>query len=133
MPHSTSHGSSGSDGKALDLSDIFIGREQQIDLFNIYLDRWQQYMSAAAPDDTLITIAPSPSNKLQGLIVLLYGRGGFGKSTLLLRYYEIAQQSSRHLIFGKPVDWEFAIEGKRGLFSPPEGQELDAAEYYHAL
>jgi len=72
MPHSTSQGSSSSDGEAFDLSDIFIGREQQIDLFNIYLDRWQQYMSSAAPDETLVTIAPSPSNKLQGLIVLLY-------------------------------------------------------------
>src|SRR5258706_14176078 len=106
MPHSTSHGSSGSDGKALDLSDIFIGREQQIDHFDIYLDRWQQHMSAATPDDTLVTIAPSRNNKLQGLIVLLYGRGGFGKSTLLQRYYAIAQQSSRHLTVGKPVDWE---------------------------
>ncbi len=57
-----------------DLGQIFIGREQQLDLFHIYLDRWKHEMITAS--DIHMTAAPSPNNKLQGLVVLLYGRGG---------------------------------------------------------
>src|SRR6266487_3611840 len=117
-----------------DLSSIFIGREQQLDLFHLYLDRWQKLMkSTLSNTDTLMTAAPSPNNKIQGLVVLLYGRGGFGKSTLLNRYDAIAREPERHLIVSKTVDWEFAIEGKRSVFNPAPGQEVDAAEYFRVL
>src|SRR5438034_7065845 len=117
-----------------DLSSIFIGREQQLDLFHLYLDRWQKLMkSTLSNTDALMTAAPSPNNKIQGLVVLLYGRGGFGKSTLLNRYYAIAREPERHLIVSKTVDWEFAIEGKRSVFNPAPGQEVDAAEYFRVL
>ncbi|HET8911882.1 MAG TPA: hypothetical protein VFN23_10485, partial [Ktedonobacteraceae bacterium] len=133
MPASTPPTPSSFNNEDQNLSNIFIGREQQIDLFTFYLNRWQQMMADSEPDETLVTAAPSPDNKLQGLLVLLYGRGGFGKSTLLRRFSNIAQASDRHLTAGKPIDWEFAIEGKRGLFNPPPGQEMDATDYYQAL
>ncbi len=138
MAHHTSHRSSEIGDEAFDLSYVFIGREQQLDLFKIYLDRWQQHMFAAAPDDSIVTTAPSPNNKIQGLVVLLYGRGGFGKSTLLRRYCGTVLAEKQKLLPGQSavtvssiVDWEFAIEGKRGIFTP--GQELDAAAYFQAF
>ena len=140
MAHYTSHTTSDAGDQAFDLSHIFIGREQQLDHFKIYLDRWQQRMFAADPGESIVTTAPSPNNKLQGLIVLLYGRGGFGKSTLLTRYREMVLAENRNLLPGQStvtastiVDWEFAIEGKRSLFNPPPGQEIDAAAYFQAL
>src|SRR6266705_3836936 len=117
-----------------DLSQIFIGREQQLDLFQLYLDRWQRLMATpAVATDTQVTTAPSPNDKIQGLVVLLYGRGGFGKSTLLKRYREIALEPDRKFTVSKIVDWEFAVEGKRSLFNPAPGREVDAPEYFRVL
>jgi len=117
-----------------DLGRIFIGRQQQLDLFDYYLTRWQQLLFAADPDlDPPVKAPPSPNNKLQGLVVLLYGRGGFGKSTLQRHYRDIALQEGRHLTVSAIVDWEFAVEGKRGLFNPPPGQQVDPAEYFRVL
>src|SRR2546421_477380 len=82
----TSHASYEDDGHFspdFDLGQIFIGREQQLDLFDLYLNRWKRLMAATPVSGDLVTIAPNPNNKIQGLVVLLYGRGGFGKSTLL--------------------------------------------------
>ncbi len=117
----------------LDLGQIFIGREQQLDLFHIYLDRWKSEMVTVL--DTGLTTAPSPNNKLQGLLVLLYGRGGFGKSTLLKHYRAISLEPNQKLIISETLDWEFAkgIEGKRSLFNPPPGREVDAPDYFKFL
>src|SRR5207245_803860 len=124
------------DGRSLgfDLSNIFIGREHQIDLFHLYLDRWPKLMKTDSSNaDTQATAVPSPNNKIQGLVVLLYGRGGFGKSTLLNHYYAIAGEPERHLVVSKIVDWEFAIEGQRSVFNPAPGQQIDAPEYFRVL
>ncbi len=115
----------------LDLGQIFIGREQQLDLFQMFLGRWKTHMPTAP--EVLMTTAPSPNNKIQGLMVLLYGRGGFGKSTLLKHYRDIVLADSQKFIAGEIVDWEFAIEGKRSVFNPAPGQEIDAAEYFRLL
>jgi len=120
-----------------DLGKIFIGREQQIDFFEIYFNRWRDLVFEAETDDTLTT-PPSPNNKIQGLVVLLYGRGGFGKSTLLKRYRAIGQDTSQgtrsdKVITSEIVDWEFATEGRRSLFNPPRGQGIDAYEYYKVV
>ena len=135
MTRHTSPNPPGGDGHdTYDLGGIFIGRQHQLDLFDIYLTRWQHLLFTADPDlDPPTRTAPSPNNKLQGLVVLLYGRGGFGKSTLLRRYRDIALQEGRNLIVSAIVDWEFAVEGKRGLFNPPPGQQVDSAEYYRVL
>ncbi|MBA2393531.1 MAG: ATP-binding protein [Ktedonobacteraceae bacterium] len=111
-----------------DLGNIFIGREQQIDLFHIYLERWKKVM-LMTPESPVVT-APSPNEKLQGLVVLLYGRGGFGKSTLLKHYAQIAREQERYITVSKIVDWEFATEDKRSLFNPAPGQEIDAPLYF---
>src|SRR6266702_3187554 len=117
-----------------DLSQIFIGREQQLDLFQLYLDRWKRLMATpAVATSTQVTTAPSPNDKIQGLVVLLYGRGGFGKSTLLKRYREIALEPDRKFTVSRIVDWEFAVEGKRSLFNPAPGREVDAPEYFRVL
>ena len=83
--------------------------------------------------DNSLTIAPNPNNKIQGLVVLLYGRGGFGKSTLLKRYHEMPFEQDWHPKVSKIVDWEFAVEGKRAIFNPAPGQQIDASEYYKLL
>ncbi len=108
--------------------------EQQLDLFQLYLDRWKRLMATpAVATSTQVTTAPSPNDKIQGLVVLLYGRGGFGKSTLLKRYREIALEPDRKFTVSRIVDWEFAVEGKRSLFNPAPGREVDAPEYFRVL
>ena len=130
---------SGSDARqpviGLDFSSIFIAREQQLDLFDVYLSRWKRLMEAASSQtDSQVTVAPSPNNPMQGLLVLLYGRGGFGKSTLLKHYRRIAQEPGRHLVVSEIIDWEFALdESNRSIFNPPPGQEVDADGYYRVL
>lgn len=117
-----------------DLSHIFIGREQQLDLYQLYLDRWKRLMNAPSSlASTSVNGPPSPNNKIQGLVVLLYGRGGFGKSTLLKHYHQIALEPGSNLTISKTIDWEFAIEGKRSVFNPPPGHEVDAADYFRVL
>ncbi len=133
MAHLTPNLPTGQSDEGFDLSQIFIGRQQQLDLFEIYLHRWKQLIFSDTSDQSPITAPPSPSNKIQGLVVLLFGRGGFGKSTLLKHYRNLAPQEGGNPLTSNIVDWEFAIEGKRGLFNPPPGQQLDAAEYFKVL
>src|SRR4051812_30626545 len=97
-----------------DPSQIFIGREQEQNLFKMYLNVWKKFIFDAELDDTLITTAPSPNSKIQSLVVLLYGRGGFGKSTLLRRYLDtVAEENQIPLLSlilpSQIIDWEFAI------------------------
>ena len=133
MAHHFPQIASGQSDGGFDLSYIFIGRQQQLDLFEIYLNRWKKLILDTKPNERLVAAAPSPNNKIQGLVVLLYGRGGFGKSTLLKHYQDIVLQEGRNLAMSNIVDWEFAVEGKRALFNPPQGQELDATEYFKVL
>ena len=128
------------DDTVFDLSNIFIARQQQIDLFEYYLSRWKQLIFDTNPNDELVKVAPSPNNKIQGLIVLLYGRGGFGKSTLLIRFYNIIlnEQKQNAMLNGRVlasdiVDWEFAIGENRGIYNPPQGQAIDSNQYFKAL
>ncbi len=93
MAYHNSGASLGQEDEGFDLGTIFIGRQQQLDLFEIFLQRWQRRLAGLDGDDALVTAAPSPNNKLQGLVVLLYGRGGFGKSTLLKHYRAMALQA----------------------------------------
>ncbi len=121
-----------------DPSQIFIAREQQIDFFEIYLNRWRKLNFDADPEETWTTRSPSPDYKIHGLVVLLYGRGGFGKSTLLRHYRDVVLNENQNTLFGKVlignvIDWEFAVEGKRFLFNLPQGQNVDAFEYFRML
>ena len=139
MAHPTSQTPNDNRDDHNDLNTIFIGRERQLDDFKLFLARWQERMAQMGPDDMPEPAVPTPNNKIQGLVVMLYGRGGFGKSTLLRRYRNIAldanQQGNRggKIHVGGIVDWEFAVEGKRGLFNPPKGQPIDPVEYCKAL
>src|SRR5579885_1857304 len=113
---------------------IFIGRGQQINLFKSYLTDWKNLMHRAAPADTSATNAPSPNNKIPGLVVLLFGRGGFGKSTLLKHYRKIAQNPLfGRIVVSEIIDWEFEVAGKRAIFNPPQGHDIDANEYCKIL
>lgn len=109
---------------------IFIGRDQQIDLFEIYLKRWQQLMAEEA--ESQVKTAPSPDTPLEGLIALLYGRGGFGKTTLLHRYYEIAT-AQPHLISGRPINWQFAMNNKHGLLTIVQAYDQNPTEFFTLL
>src|SRR5258706_12540485 len=96
MARPTSRKSSDANDGTFDLSRIFIGRQQQLDFFELYFHRWKQLMHDAESEETFATVAPSPNHKIQGLLILLYGRGGFGKSTLLRRYREMALERNRN-------------------------------------
>ena len=61
-----------------DLSQIFVGREEQLEQFEIRLERWQQQLQGLEAHNTWLIAPPSPNNRIQGLVVMLYGRGGFG-------------------------------------------------------
>lgn len=113
-----------------DWNQIFIGRDQQLEFFRIYLDRW---LRQAKVSSTQLTTAPSPNNKIPGLVVLLHGRGGFGKTTLLTRYHEIALEFGLVLHVSNSIDWEFATQGHRALFNPAPGEEVDAIQYFVLL
>jgi tetratricopeptide (TPR) repeat protein len=91
--------------------------------------------STAAPSaDAQVAAVPSPNNPIQGFIVLLYGRGGFGKSTLLKHYHDMAREPSWHLAVSEIIDWEFALDdSNRSIFNPPPGQEVDAGRYFRVL
>jgi tetratricopeptide (TPR) repeat protein len=121
-----------------DFSGIFIAREQQLDQFRWYLARWKDLIAAsstAAPSaGAQVTAVPSPNNPIQGFLVLLYGRGGFGKSTLLKRYHDMAREPNWHLAVSEIIDWEFALDdSNRSIFNPPPGQEVDAGRYFRVL
>ena len=123
---------------AFDLSHIFIGRDHQLDQFEIYLNRWEKIMFDADLDVPAVMNAPSPDEKIQGLVVLLYGRGGFGKSTLLRRYRDILLGAyntlpSSKVIASAVVDWENAAEGRRSLFNLSPPKEIDALVYFNML
>jgi tetratricopeptide (TPR) repeat protein len=133
MTRQTPNLPTGQSDEGFDLSQIFIGRQQQLDLFEIYLKRWKKLILDFISDETPVKTAPAPDNKIQGLVVLLFGRGGFGKSTLLKHYRDMVLHDGWNLATSKIVDWSFAVEGKRSLFNPPRGQRLDAAEYFKVL
>src|SRR5712691_9557601 len=105
--------------EGFDLTDIFIGRDQQLDLFEMYFHRWKGLIAKeTAMDNTPITTAPSPDNKIQGLVVLLYGHGGFGKSTLLRHYRDFVLKEnharlSSYVHASSVIDWENVPESKR--------------------
>jgi hypothetical protein len=84
-----------------DWNQIFIGHEQQLEFFRIYLERWQRL---AATHTAQLNTTPSPNDKIPGLVVLLHGRGGFGKTTLLKRYRGIALEYKQVLQISKVVD-----------------------------
>src|SRR5712692_3719619 len=107
-----------------DLSKIFIGRKRQLSQFRSSLDQWKRQMDTTK-NIPLVT-SPSPNDKIQGLVVLLYGSGGTGKTTLLKHYHEIATEPSQNFVVSKIIDWEFEVGHIRSLFTLAPGQEVDA-------
>src|SRR5712692_4073237 len=125
-----------SPGRNFRPGNIFIGRVHEINNFHFYLDQWKAFMkSTSASTSAAVNAIPLPNskNKIQGLVVLLYGRGGFGKSTLLERYRNIARQPQVYLKISEVVDWEAVVEGNRNMFSPLQGQEIDTDAYFAVL
>src|SRR6266699_4514538 len=125
------------DGETFDLSDIFIGRDQQLDLFEIYFHRWKELSKKADTNPTFITV-PSPNHKIQGLVVLLYGRGGFGKSTLLKGYRTFVLQENDSPLTSKVfisaiIDWEAVPQSRRSLFNLSPDKEINAQGYFRML
>jgi hypothetical protein len=114
-----------------DLEQIFIGREAQLEQFSFYLERWRRF--ALTTTDVALNTAPSPRDRIRGLVVLLHGRGGFGKSTLLNRYHETALEYYQELKVSKIVDWEFAAQERPTLFNPAPREKVDALAYFNFL
>lgn len=116
----------------IDLNQIFIARDTQLVVFRQYLNRWKQQMLHTPPSTDSQAI-PTPDNKIQGLVVLLSGDGGLGKSMLLRHYHELASESHYHLHVGRTINWESNVEEIGSLFDPLPGQPIDALEYFKLL
>lgn len=119
----------------IELNDIFIGRQEQLYKFRLYLHSWMRQIADESVTTTTAPVkaAPSPNDQIQGLVVLLYGRGGFGKSTLLKQYRNIASELSYDLQLSAIVDWEFMNQDDRVLFNVAVGEKIDENHYYHLL
>ncbi|GCE24938.1 hypothetical protein KDA_04220 [Dictyobacter alpinus] len=115
----------------LDLNEIFIGRERQVNDFIAYLENWQQQIQSTGSSS--LTMPPSPNNRIAGFFVLLHGRGGFGKSTLLNHYHDIALEHKNELLVSEILDWEYAIQDRRMLFNVTQRESIDAYQYYNLL
>ena len=116
---------------------IFIGRADEINRFQFSLNQWKMRMSTVSfsSNQQVNDAIPRRDNKIQGLVVLLYGRGGFGKSTLLKHYCEIAAQPGWNLAISTIIDWQAVpvVAGNRNMFNPPPGQAIDAEAYFMVL
>src|SRR5581483_2141795 len=106
-----------------DLNEIFIGRDDQLFQFRNHLGQWLRL--AATNSFSEAKFPPSPNNKIQSFVVLLHGRGGFGKSTLLKNYREIAMEYPEMQV-SELIDWEFTGQERLSLFNPAEGEDIDA-------
>ncbi len=60
MAHQTPNFPTGQSDEGFDLSQIFIGRQQQLDLFEIYLKRWKQLVLDFISVETPAKTAPAP-------------------------------------------------------------------------
>lgn len=121
-----------SDQLEFDLSKIFIGREKQVEVFISYLHNWLKSFDDQIEENKSLLLPPSPNNRIQGIIVLLHGRGGFGKSTLLRHYHEIALRYNQ-INVSKVLDWEFAVQNHFTLFNPAPGEKIKPEDYFNVL
>ena len=121
------------DPEDFDLSQIFVGREEQLENFQIRLERWQQQVQGLDATSTQLNAPPSPNNRIQGLVVMLYGRGGFGKSTLLDHYRTMALGYDKEFEVAEIIDWASATENKRGFFNPAPGEQVEADKFFNIL
>ncbi|HYT35063.1 MAG TPA: hypothetical protein VEL69_08510, partial [Ktedonobacteraceae bacterium] len=115
----------------IDLSDIFISREQQLAQFRTILQAWKETIVSETPQTP--NDPPSLRNKIRGLVVLIYGRGGFGKTTLLDRYHQLASKQAVWVQKSRIIDWEFAAQDERHIFKCPPGEKVHAIEYFKLL
>jgi tetratricopeptide (TPR) repeat protein len=68
----------------LNLPDIFVAREEQMESFQRLLLRWAEiYEEQKASSKPSEVFKPNLTQNLECPVVLIYGRGGYGKSTLL--------------------------------------------------
>jgi tetratricopeptide (TPR) repeat protein len=123
------------DPEDVDISRIFIAREREIDDFTLRLERWYRLANDPNLSDGLRDEWPTPDHKIQGLVVLIYGRGGYGKSTLLRRFEEIARDYLDYeFCVGQIINWQTDLSDKeRMLLNPPPGEVVDVETYYKLL
>ncbi len=119
----------------VDLSDIFVGRERQLDDFVARLERWRDFLKVGnlppLPAPNALQL-PATDRRLDGLFGLVHGRGGFGKSTLLRRWEEIARGYDQEFQVAH-FDWEnLGGEARKGL-KPSAGETVDPQQYYELL
>lgn len=115
----------------IDLDAIFIARDELLHKFRDFLSRWKQQMSIASDRQSYET--PSPSNKIQSLVVLLYGHGGFGKSTLLKYFHTIALEEQYHLHVSTIIDWGFVHKADDLRPFPLLNEEIDSLRFLSVL
>lgn len=117
----------------IDLREIFIGREEECEQFKRKLNYWIQYATDA--NFSGLEIPPTPKDQIQGLVVLLSGLGGIGKTQLLKRFYDIAREQSKNKLIriGEIIDWKFAIPPDRPLFMEVEEGNTDVIKYFKLI
>ncbi|HEY4035146.1 MAG TPA: tetratricopeptide repeat protein [Ktedonobacteraceae bacterium] len=115
----------------IDLSQILIARDQQLYDFQEGLNTWKELIREIPNPDLQMREAPSRNNKIQGFVCLLYGDSGFGKSTLLRHYREIASGYDYHLEVSDITDWE-TVARQYGMLRV-SSHEIDKLEYFNIL
>lgn len=115
----------------IDLSSIFIARDRQIGWFKSTLQEWLTHKANESRTITFLD-EPSPNNHLPNLIVMLYGKGGFGKTTLLNKYHKTSLEHTQ-LLISKIIDWEIATTNKGAFWSSSSEKPLDAFKYFEYI
>lgn len=114
----------------IDLDQIFIGRQNEMLAFPEYVDRWLATETSDYASGTVLQ--PSPQDRIQALIVLIHGRGGFGKSTLLRKYRKTASEFD-NLKVGETVDWEHVVRAYPLDLHIEDRLPIDPDDYYRLL
>lgn len=116
---------------AIDTSTIFIARDKHIDSFYALMETWQSLDLSTMR--TSVGEEPSPNNKLLGPVVIVFGQGGLGKSTLLRHYYTLASKPVYRIKASSIIDWEARSIGDQLFSTDQASHQIDPCEYFDIL
>lgn len=112
----------------VNLDTIFIARDSQLLLFHEFLRTWRRLLSQDEMTYPDLDVPP-----IQSPVVLIYGENGFGKSTLLQHYHQLAQEADFLLQVGQITDLKDTPDMGTGLLEIEIASEEEAFDYFDML